>query len=309
MSDSRVANLARVLVEYCIAVQPGHLVAIQGLPAAQPLLKETYREVLHAGGNPYLLASIDGLEELFLSEASDEQLKHVSKVSEMVASDFDALIAVRSSSNTRNLSGLDPERQQIWARSRTSIMETTMKRSAAKEMNWVATLYPTAAYAQDAEMSLEDFENFVYTTTYSDMDDPVAEWLAFREMQQRLVDWLDGKKQLEVKGPHVEMSLSIEGRNFENADGRKNMPSGEIFTGPVEGSVNGWVQFSYPAVIKGREIVGVELHFEEGKVVKATAEKNEEFLPIHKEHSLRRKDRRDDPYGAGRWVSRDWFNQ
>ncbi len=278
MPDPRVAELARVLVNYCVAVQPGHLVAIQGLPAAQPLLKEIYREVLRAGGYPYLLASIDGIEELFFAEASDEQLEHVSKVWEMIANDFEALIGVRSSSNTRNLSGLDPERQQIWARANTGNMETIMKRSAAKEMNWVGTLYPTAAYAQDAEMSLEEFEDFVYATTYADTEDPVAEWVAFRVMQQRLVDWLDGKKQLEVKGPHVELSLSIDGRKFENADGRKNMPSGEIFTGPVEDSVNGWVQFTYPAVIQGREIEGVELHFEQGKVVKATAEKNEEFL-------------------------------
>ena len=278
MPDPRVAQLARVLVNYCVAVQPGQLVSIQGLPAAQPLLKEAYREVLRAGGHPYLLASIDGLEELFYSEASDEQLEHVSKVSEMIANEFDARIVVLSSSNTRNLSKLDPGRQQIWARAHTDIMETTMRRSAAKEMNWVGTMFPTPAYAQDAEMSLEDFEDFVYATTYADTEDPVAEWMVFHEMQQRLVDWLDGKRQVEVKGPHVELSLSIEGRMFENADGRKTMPSGEIFTGPVEDSVNGRVQFSYPAVIQGREIDGVELHFEQGKVVKATADKNEEFL-------------------------------
>ena len=278
MPDPRVAKLASVLVNYCVAVQPGQLVAIHGLPVAQPLLKETYREVLRAGGYPYLFASLDGVEELFLSEASDDQLQHVSRLSEMIANDFDARIVVLSSSNTRNLSKLDPERQQIWARAHTGIMETITRRSADKEMNWVGAMYPTAAYAQDAEMSLEEFEDFVYATTYTDTDDPVAEWLVFHEMQQRLVDWLEGKKQLDVKGPHVELSLSIEGRVFINADGRKNMPSGEIFTGPVENSVNGSVQFSYPAVIQGREIEGAELHFEDGKVVKATAEKNEEFL-------------------------------
>lgn len=278
MSDPRVAKLASVLVNYCVEVEPGHLVAIYGLPAAQPLLLETYREVLRAGGFPYLFASVDGLEELFLSEASDEQLQHVSKVTEMVAGEFDARIVVLSSSNTRNLSTIAPERQQILARAHTAIFETIMKRSAAKELKWVGTLYPTTAYAQDAEMGLEEFENYVYATTYADTDDPVAKWLSIREMQQRLVDWLDGKKRVEVTGPHIELSLSIEDRIFWNSDGRKNMPSGEIFTGPVEDSANGWVQFSYPAVIQGREIEGVELHFEQGKVVKATAEKNEEFL-------------------------------
>ncbi len=276
--DPRVTNLAQVLVNYCVDVKPGQLIAIHGLPAAQSLLKETYREVLRAGGFPYFFGSIDGLEEIFYSEASDEQLQHVSKVSEMVANDFDGRIAVLSHSNTRNLSGVDPERQQMFARAHTEVMETMMRRSAEQEMNWVGTLYPTHAYAQDAEMSLEEFENFVYGATYADTEDPVAEWLALKETQQQLVDWLEGKKQVEVRGPHIELSLSIEDRNFWNSDGRKNMPSGEIFTGPVEDSAKGWVRFSYPAVVHGREIEGVELHFESGRVTKANAAKNENFL-------------------------------
>ena len=278
MPDPRVSNLARVLVNYCVAIQPGHRVAIQGLPAAEPLLLEIYREVLRAGGFPHMLGSIDGLEELFFSEASDEQLQHVSKITELVANEYDARIAVLSKTNTRNLSNIDPKREQMWARAHAPIMETTMARSAAEEMRWVGTLYPTSGYAQDAEMSLEEFEDFVYATTYADQEDPVAEWGKIREMQQRLVDWLEGKKQVEVKGPHVEMSLSIEGRPFWNSDGRKNMPSGEIFTAPVEDSVSGSVQFTYPAVIQGREIEGVELRFESGKVVEATAAKNEDYL-------------------------------
>jgi aminopeptidase len=102
--------------------------------------------------------------------------------------------------------------------------------------------------------------------------------MAIRKQQQRLVDWMVGKRQVVARGPNVDMRLSIDGRTFENADGRKNMPSGEIFTGPVEDSVNGWVRFTYPAVDYGREMDGIEFQFENGKVVKATAEKNEEFL-------------------------------
>jgi aminopeptidase len=106
----------------------------------------------------------------------------------------------------------------------------------------------------------------------------VARWQAIHKMQQKLVDWLKGKKTLEVNGPNVELKLSIEGRTFINSDGTHNMPSGEIFTGPVEDSVEGWVHFTYPAVTQGREVEGIELTFEKGRVVKATAEKNEEFL-------------------------------
>jgi aminopeptidase len=157
-------------------------------------------------------------------------------------------------------------------------MQTFMRRSAAGEFRWVGTLYPTEAYAQDAEMSFADFEDYVYATTYADTDDPVAEWTRLHDMQQRLVDWLEGKSTVVVEGPHVDMTLSIDGRTFVNSDGRHNMPSGEIFTGPVEDSVNGWVHFTYPAVTQGREVDGVRLRFERGRVVEAHAEKNEAFL-------------------------------
>ncbi|HHH83545.1 MAG TPA: aminopeptidase, partial [Chloroflexi bacterium] len=151
-------------------------------------------------------------------------------------------------------------------------------RSATGELRWVMTLFPTDAYAQDAEMSLEEFESYVFSTTYSDTEDPIAAWCKIHDEQQRLVDWLDGKKQLSVKGPHVDLELSIEGRKFINSDGTHNMPSGEIYTSPVEDSVNGWIRFSYPAIRQAREVEGIELTFEAGRVVKATAQKNEAFL-------------------------------
>ena len=127
-------------------------------------------------------------------------------------------------------------------------------------------------------MSIEEFENFVFQATYADSEDPVKEWQKVHAEQQHLVDYLQGKSHIKVNGPDVDLSLSIEGRSFINCDGTLNMPDGEIFTGPVEDSVNGWVRFTYPAIESGREVEGVELHFERGKVVKATAEKNEEFL-------------------------------
>jgi len=157
-------------------------------------------------------------------------------------------------------------------------MEISMRRSAAGELRWVGTLFPTNAYAQEADMSLSEFQDFVYGACHVDKADPSAEWRKVSLEQQRLVDWLKGKDQLRVQGPSVDLTLSIAGRTFINSDGKRNMPSGEIFTGPVEDSVNGWVRFSYPAIVAGREISGVELVFEEGKVVRASAEKNEEFL-------------------------------
>ncbi len=278
MSDPRIDNLARTLVQYSTKVQPNETVAIYGGPAAAPLLREIYRYALRAGGHPHMLLTLDGLDTIFFQEASEEQLSYVSRTESMVRETFDVLIGVRSQTNTRSLSGIEPERQRIRAQAHADLMETFLKRSAAGELKWVGTLFPTDAYAQDAEMSLADFEDYVYSATFADTPDPVSEWQKIHDEQQRLVDWLEGKRNVVVKGPDIDLSLSIEGRTFINSDGEKNMPSGEIFTGPVEDSVNGWVRFSYPAVTAGLEVEGIELHFEDGRVTKASARKNQDYL-------------------------------
>ena len=134
------------------------------------------------------------------------------------------------------------------------------------------------ALAQEAEMSLTEFEDFVFKSTFVDQDDPVALWQGVHDEQERLIKWLAGKKAVSIRGAQVDLKMSIEGRTFINSAGDVNMPSGEIFTSPVEDSVEGWVQFSYPAVYQSVVVEGVRLEFEGGRVVKASAEKNEEFL-------------------------------
>jgi aminopeptidase len=278
MSDPRIENLAKILVQYSTKIKPKDRVAIQGDSTADPLLRSIYREVLKAGGYPYLMVGLPGLDYLFYSEANDDQLTHVNQFDQLARGEFEALMVVIAQVNTRGLSNIDPAKQQMRSKAYAPLMQTYLERGAAKELKWCVTMFPTDAYAQDADMSLKEFEDYVYSTTYADTDDPVAEWQAFHDMQQKLVDWLVGKKDVVVKGPNIDLKLSIEGRTFENADGEKNMPSGEIFTGPVEESVEGWVRFSYPAVTQGREVEGIELVFEKGKVVKATADKNQDFL-------------------------------
>jgi aminopeptidase len=196
----------------------------------------------------------------------------------LVQETFECRIGIRGANNTRAMSAVDPQKQRQRQMAFRELMEISMRRSAAGEHRWVGTLFPTDAYAQEAHMSLGDLEDFVYAACHVDKDDPVAEWLNVSGEQQRLVDWLVGKEQVKVKGPSVDLTLSIAGRNFINSNGKRNMPSGEIFTGPVEESASGWVRFSYPAIVAGREISGVELRFEDGKVVEASAEKNQEFL-------------------------------
>ncbi|HEY75682.1 MAG TPA: aminopeptidase [Thermoflexia bacterium] len=278
MGDPRVERLAAVLVRYSTHIEPGDLVLIRGMPAAEPLLLAVYEEVLKAGGHPHLQVGLSGVEEAFFRLASDEQLEFISPLQKMIIEEFDALISVRSHTNTRELSGIDPARQRRHNKAMAPLMKTYMQRGATGELKWVGTLYPTPAYAQEADMSLRDYEDFVYRACFCDQEDPVARWQEVHDMQQRLVEWLRGKKEVKIKGPNADLTLSIEGRVFINSDGHHNMPSGEIFTGPVEDSAEGWVRFTYPAITGGREVEGIELWFEKGRVVKATAEKNEEYL-------------------------------
>jgi aminopeptidase len=278
MPDPRIEKLADVLVNYSVEVQPGDKVVVQGSTLAEPLLKAVYARVLRAGGHPLMLASLPGVDALLFRYASDEQLQYVPEPLKLVVDTFDVSIGVGGAENTKALSNVDPARVVLHNRAQTALIETVMRRSASGELRWVGTLFPTHAHAQDAEMSLSEYEDFVYGACLPDPDDPVGYWRRFSAWQQKIVDWFKGKERVHVVGPETDLRLSIADRVFINSDGRRNMPSGEVFTGPVEDSVEGHVYFSYPAIHQGREVTGVRLWFEGGQVVKATAEKNEDFL-------------------------------
>jgi aminopeptidase len=158
------------------------------------------------------------------------------------------------------------------------ITETQMRRGAEGVFKWVTTLYPTDAYAQDAGMSLKEYEDFVFNAVHAHEDDPIAYWNSTAAGQQKAIDFLAGKNLVTLRGPNVDLTLSIKGRKFMNSTGLYNMPDGEIFTGPVEDSVNGWVKFTYPAIYGGVAVEGAELTFSNGRVEQAKAEKNQEYL-------------------------------
>lgn len=278
MIDPRTVKLAQLLVDYSVAVRPGDWVLVRGNAAARPLIEETVRYVLRAGGRPNVQITTDMLDEIILRESSEDQLDWLSPTESLLFEKTDCLISIRAAENTRALSGVDPEKQRRQQNARKGIMQSFMERSAQGSMRWVSTLYPCPAYAQEADMSMGDYADFVYRATFVDQPDPVTCWAEVHQTQQRLVDWLKGKQRVTVKGTHVDLSLSIKGRTFINSDGHHNMPSGEIFTGPVEDSANGWVRFTYPAIQGGREVEGVELEFKQGKVVRASAEKNQDYL-------------------------------
>ena len=278
MADLRIEKLAQTVVDYSVGVRKGDRVVINGSTVAEPLIKEIYARVLQAGGHPFLMLSLPGTDEIFYRYASDDQLKFVAKPTELIYETYDVRISILAETNTKALSNTAPEKMVMNRRARTELMRTFMRRSAAKELRWTVAPFPTNASAQDAEMSLTEYEDFVYGACLPDMADPVGYWKKFSTRQEKICNWLKGKKKVHLKGPDTDLRLSIAGRNFENCDGHFNMPDGEIFTGPVEDSIEGQVYFSYPAIYGGREVTGVRLYFEHGKVVKATADKNEDYL-------------------------------
>jgi len=286
MNDPRINKLAKLLVNYSTDVKPKNLVAITALTPAAPLVQELFREILRSGGYPYFLSrgyppndpGFGNIEEIFIKTANDDQLKHVDMFYKKVVEDFDVLIAIFSVCNTQNLANADPSRISQHRHTYSDVTNTYFKRQSSGELRRVFTLFPTQGFAQEAEMSLGEFEEYVFSTMYIDADDPIARWQNIHKTQQRLVDWLAGKSKVVIKGPNVDLSMSIEGRAFINCAGEGNFPDGEIFTGPVEESVNGWILFTYPDYWTGREISGIELQFKDGKVEKASATKNEDSL-------------------------------
>jgi aminopeptidase len=278
VKDPRVEKLARLLVEYSLDVRKGQHVVLAGGAEAAPLLREAYRAALRRGAHVETQIGIDGLDEIFYKEASDEQLDWISPIAEFRTEKIDAALRVRSETNTRANTNCDPKKMARHAKATRPLSKRFMERSAAGELAWVLTQWPTNASAQDALMSLEEYEDFVLTAGHLDDDDPVATWKAISKAQQALTEKLNATKEIRVVAEDTDLTFSCEGRTWINCDGRLNFPDGEIFTGPVEKSVNGHVRFSFPAVRQSREVVDAFLEFKDGKVVKAEAAREQEYL-------------------------------
>ncbi len=278
MRDPRVDNLARILVRYSTEVKEGDTCVIEGSSAGEPLIAAVYEEVLKAGGLPILSISLQGQLATFYEHASNAQLEWVSPVAEWVAEEADCRIAIGADTNTRELSGVDPERQTKRRAASRKLMEVMMRRSAEGEHRWVYTLFPTDAYAADAEMSLGRFEDFYFSACLADDSDSVGAWARASEECARLAESIEGREEVHVTAPGTDIRLGIEGRRFIAADGKRNMPDGEFFTAPVEDSVQGEASFHLPAMVGGREVAGVRLRFDSGKVVDASADRGEEYL-------------------------------
>ena len=278
MRDPRLEKLADVLVNYSVEVGKGDLVAVQGATVATPLLAEVYRSALRAGAHPFVRVQLPGLGELFYKTAKQHQLKYVSPIAEFETESVDKVISVWADENTTAMANVDPQKQATRSKATSRLFMRFMQREAAGELMWVGTQFPCNASAQDAEMSLEEYEDFVFRACMLHRKDPIAAWKRVHGRQEKIVRVLNIKRKIRVVAEGTDLTMSVEGRKWINCDGKANMPDGEIFTGPVEDSAEGTVSFSFPAYYAGKEADGVRLTFKKGKVVKARAAKNEAFL-------------------------------
>jgi aminopeptidase len=276
--DPRVERLADVVCRHSLGAKPGELMLIEAPAIAEPLVVELVKAALEAGALPRVRVASEGAQLAFLSEASEEQLRTLlpSALPEMEA--IDLRVAIHASANTRELSGVDPARMAALQDSRRPVMDRYMQRSAAGELRWCVTAFPCQAFAQDADMSLQAYEDFVYRAGWLHLDDPVAAWESFAGRLREIADRLAGVRELRVVAEDTDLTVGVEGRRWIPCHGDRNFPDGEVFTGPIETATRGDVRFSFPAIFSGREVDDVRLRFEGGRVVRSEAAGGAELL-------------------------------
>jgi aminopeptidase len=278
MPDPRFQRLAQVLVDYSLELKPGQQFNLRSTPLAEELILAVYEEATRAGAHTQLQIVPQGVEEIFYRHASEAQLDFVSPVRRLITETFDATLYIEAEYNTRSLTSVPPDRIARTRRASAELNKIFLDRAAREELRWCYSIYPTQALAQEAEMSLAEYREFVFRAGLLDTPDPVAAWRREGDRQRQLIRWLEGRDRVRLRGPDIDLEFSIQGRKFKDADGKYNFPDGEIFTGPVEASAEGWVRFSYPAIYDGQEVTNVELTFEGGRVVREAAAKGGDLL-------------------------------
>ena len=278
MTDPRVQKLARLLTEYSLALKPKQIVCIRGDAIAAPLIRECYRAALRCGAYAYTRVGLGEIQEIFYREADARQLRWVSPFTKHEYGRVDAYLTIWGDENTKALSSVDPKRMAKTDAANAGLLKLCLGRMARKELSWVGTQWPCLASAQDAEMSLAEYEDFVYGAGHLNDADPVRTWRRISNRQQALTDFLNKAREVRVVAEDTDIRYCCQGRRWINCDGQENFPDGEVFTSPVENSAEGRVRFSFPAVYHDRETDGVCLTFRRGKVVKAEASRGQEFL-------------------------------
>jgi aminopeptidase len=279
MRDPRVERLAELITGYSLGVREGQVMRINGEQSSLPLAKALYRSALRRGALPYIHMKPAGVDEILLQEGTEEQLGHIPESERLQSEEIDAWAMIWSQSNTRALTRADPTRRRIHLSAHYHLVNRRWERSGKGELALCGTLFPTQAHAQDAEMSLSHYEDFVYRACHVDGDDdPASHWQAMSAQLGERARQLEGVRELRIVGPDTDLRLGVEGRRWLPSDGRHNMPDGEVFTSPVETATEGEMYFAFPSIFQGQEVENVRLRFEGGRVVHAEASSGEDYL-------------------------------
>ncbi|NTW72957.1 MAG: aminopeptidase [Eubacteriaceae bacterium] len=277
MDTKILEKYAKTLIDYSLSVKEKELVVIQGAIEAMPLMEKCYEYVVDAGGHPHIFIKHQ-LDEILLKKGSDEQITFDDPISEAIITKSDKMLNIGGSSNTKHLSGVDPLKIAMQRKSGGRLSKIYMDRVARGELNWTLCMYPTNSLAQEAGMSLRDYEDFLARACFLYDEDPVMSWKNVNLRQAKIINYLKDKKEIRILSRDTDIRMKVGGRVWINSDGHTNFPSGEVFTGPVEDSIQGHIRFSFPGIYAGQEIEDIRLTFEKGVVVKAEAAKGQELL-------------------------------
>ncbi|MGB9725406.1 MAG: aminopeptidase [Fervidicoccaceae archaeon] len=271
-------KFASLIVNYCLGVKPLSEIMITSTSAGMPLVIEVYKKIVDAGAFPRISLSNEELTEYFYRKASPELLEYVSPIDKFIMENINGLVRIIAPSHTKPLTGVEPERISKVAAAARALSDIMMKRDALGTLRWTVTAYPTNAMAQEAGFSPLEWREFVFRSVKLFSEDPILEWKKQAAVQDKVASFLNKIKEIRVLGEDTDIYLKFDGRIWISDDGKNNMPGGEVFSAPLEDSVEGKVTFNYPAIWRGVEVQGVRLVFKRGEVVEASAQKGEEFL-------------------------------
>ena len=267
MTDPRVRKLASILVRHSLGVKKGETVLINASSElAKPLVLEVYREVLKAGAHPTTGIAFEETANIFYSLATEAQLMNFPKIRLFEAKNVDCVVNIRATANKKSMSNIDPALLSARSKVLRPISEEIVDRK-----RWILCNYPTNGLAQEADMSLDEYEDFLYNATN-------INWMGVKKKEMKLKNVLDKASEVRIVGKDTDLMLSIKGRKAIPCYGERNMPDGEVFLSPVEDSAEGRIYYEMPAIYQGREVLGIRLKFKKGKIIEARADKNEKFL-------------------------------
>lgn len=278
MADIRIVRMAEILVTYSAFIRRGETVAIVGSVLAQPLIKEMVRLATRVRALVDVYGELPEIRSTWLKGAAKEQLLWQSIRTNAMFGKYDKVIVIESDQNTRELAEVPGKSMRYWLKARRKVLDGLLRRTAGGRASWCITLFPTPALAQEAGMSLERYEDFVFGACFCNSSNGLKRWKELAGRQARLVTRLNKVGEVRIKSADTDLVARVAGRRWESCDGKLNFPDGEVFTGPVEKSVNGHIRFTYPAIYLGKEVADIFLEFKNGRVVKAEAAKGEDLL-------------------------------